>query len=121
MGWAETKAKMHRKVHLAFSSGKDETGLSRAQYTAPNAEPIPVSVRFHSEVKLFGDLDREGYTKVLEDVSHLVFMREEVVPVRNGFVSFLDGSVYDIENVLPSTDPLTDQEIVCEVVLRRTP
>ena len=116
MGWAEIRQRARRVVHSTFSLP--------AVYTAPGigAVPVPCMARMHNEAKLFGDLDREGYAQVIEDVNQVVFDALEVEPAKNGVVTFYSDAartivvgVFEINNILPKT---TDEFRRVEVTLK---
>jgi hypothetical protein len=105
MSWREIRAQARDLVH--------ETFCHPAVYTAPDGVTTTnVRVRLHSRLQIFGDLDREGYARVLEEVNHVIFDSTEVVPRKNGTVNFavdenfdpivgLDAE-YEIVNITPS-------------------
>lgn len=73
---------------------------------------VPVSVRLHSsQIVTTGDLDREGYSQVYEDVERLVFTQADVTAnsiQRGGHVRrVLTGQVYRLELREPTTEDYT--------------
>lgn len=107
MGWVETRKKARTIVHSTFSIP--------AVYTDPDGTVTPCNVRRHNEMKEFGDLDREGFARVIEDVNQLVFDLEEVEPVKNATIFFADiDATFKITNFLPKT---TDNYYRAEVTL----
>lgn len=97
MGWHEIRSAARGIVHKqfalpAFYSTVDETVIEQS-----------VSVRLHNDLKKMGDLDREGYARVIETVNQIVFDSDEVYPARNATVTFrFDGEadlVYNIDIV----------------------
>lgn len=105
--WAEIKTAARQAVHETFK---------RAAVFTPVSTGIPVDVfaRLHPNVKKFGDLDREGYAEVYEDVTRVVFDAAEVPsPARGDAVMFIEtGETYLIDFVLPMD---REVEVVCEV------
>jgi hypothetical protein len=67
-------------------------------------------------MKIFGDLDREGFAKSMEDVNQVIFDAMEVEPERGGKVQFpdYDDATFEIVNILPKT---TDEFRRVEVTL----
>lgn len=74
------------KVHETF-------GIP-AVYTPPGDGATPVNLtkaRLHRNMVRQGDLDREGYAQVVEDVNRVVFDSDEIVPVAKAVVDFGRG------------------------------
>lgn len=95
MGWEEIRNRSRDLVHATFA-------LS-AVYTDPvTLAQTDCKVRLHNKLERFGDLDREGYAKVLEEINQAVFDSTEIVPKKKGLVAFVgSGEVYCIVNLLP--------------------
>lgn len=97
MGWAETRGLARAAVHEAF-------GLS-ATYLPPGGGPTitGLTVRWHSRTVRHGDLDREGYAQVQEDVNRIMVNTAEVPDPERGAIITLtdDGRQYRIDYVLP--------------------
>ena len=107
MGWAEIRRAARRVVHSTF--------VLPAVYSSPDGLIVkPCMARKHNEKKAFGDLDREGFAQVIEDVNQVIFDAFEVEPQRNGTVDFGNGEVFEIVNILPKT---TDEFRRVEVTL----
>lgn len=107
MGWAEIRRAARRVVHSQF--------VLPAVYSSPDGlSVVPCMARKHNEKKVFGDLDREGFAQVIEDVNQVIFDSLEVEPQRNGTVDFGNGEVFEILNILPKT---TDEFRRVEVTL----
>lgn len=106
MGWADTKRQARLRVHAHFAVS--------AEYTGPalGSSAIPCSVRVHTKIARFGDLDREGYAEVVEDINRVIFLQSEVTPARKGIVTLYSGHQFAIETIEPPTD---DTVVVCEV------
>jgi hypothetical protein len=104
--WLEQKALMRRTVHDARKEP--------ATYTVPDESyTVEVNVRVHEGNRLIGDLDREGYGKVIGDCPRIIFDVAEVVPEYQGKVLIHSSNrEYHIEAVRPMDGPI---EIVCEV------
>jgi hypothetical protein len=99
--WNEVRKRARAVVHDAFSlpalfSSKDGSVID-----------APVNVRLHNKLERFGDLDREGYARVIENVNQIVFDSEEVAPQEGTLTfSFVDepALVYRVVNVLEAPD-----------------
>jgi hypothetical protein len=105
MGWAEIRKKARRTVHSTFSLP--------AIYTSPEGVVVPCSARKHNDMKVFGDLDREGFALNIEDVNQVIFDKLEVAPKKGGIVDFGVGQGrFEIVNILPdSTDDFRRVEV----------
>lgn len=109
MGWAETRKKARRIVHSTFSLP--------AIYTSKSGVVTPCMARMHNEMKEFGDLDREGFVKNMEDVNQVIFDALEVEPEKGATVQFPDyeDALFSIVNILPkSTDEFRRVEVTLE-------
>jgi hypothetical protein len=99
--WANVRKKAREVVHGTFSlpaffSSKDGTVVDAA-----------INVRLHNKLERFGDLDREGYARVIEHVNQIVFDSEEVVPQEGTLTfSFVDepALIYKVINIIDSPD-----------------
>ena len=107
MTWAAAKRNARLAVHRQFAVS--------ATYTAPGvgASPVQVEVRLHNRIARFGDLDREGYGQVVEDINRIHFLQCEVTPATRGVIEFEDGRKFRIEIVEPPTDNVI---VSCDVV-----
>lgn len=96
--WLRQKQEAKLAVHRQFAIS--------ATYTPPGvgASPVSVQVRHHTRIAQFGDLDREGFAQVVEDVNQIVFQLCQVSPEKRGVVEFEDGRRYRIDTVQPSLD-----------------
>lgn len=105
MGWNEIRAQSRDLVH--------ETFRRPAVYTAPDGVTTTnVWVRLHNKLQIFGDLDREGYARVFEEINHIIFDSTEVIPKKNGVVDFAVDETfepipgldvkYEIVNITPA-------------------
>ncbi len=97
MAWDDIRQEARLAVHREF-------GVP-AVYQSPvsGAEPVPCTVRFHTRIARFGDLDREGFAQVVEDINRVIFMRSEVDPLRRGTVT-INGRTFVLEVREPSDD-----------------
>lgn len=103
MGWKETLGTARDVVHATFRRP--------AVYTSPAGVSTNCWVRLHTDLKLFGDLDREGYARMYEDINQAVFDGAEIVPQKNGVIDFAVDDLhvpvpgvelkFDIVNVIP--------------------
>jgi hypothetical protein len=94
MTWDDIRREARLSVHETFSFD--------AAYTAPGgADPIVVKGRLHTRMVQHGDLDREGYAQVIEDVNQVVLATAEVTPVKGAKIDFGSGRVYRIDNIMP--------------------
>lgn len=89
--WDAIKAVSRKVVHQTFRVD--------ALYTPPGASAaLPIKVRHHTREMRFGDLDREGYAEVAEDINRLVFYREEIDPVQHAIVQIKSsGNKYRLD------------------------
>jgi hypothetical protein len=90
MGWQETRAAARDVVHSTF-------GVEATYFAPGSATPVPVHVRHHTGTVQQGDLDREGYGEVIEDVNRIVLDTTEVTPAYKGKVVFVNGDVQYLE------------------------
>lgn len=95
MSWATIRAAAKRAVHDTFAR--------EATYTAPaeGATPVPARIRLHTKFLRFGDLDREGYAQVIDDVNQVIVDVGEVTPEMHGLIDFAGIRKYRITNVVP--------------------
>jgi len=95
MSWGEIRARANRVVHTTFAR--------EATYTAPaeGSTPVPARIRLHDKFLRFGDLDREGYAQVIDDVCEVRVDLGELVPERYGKIDFQGIRIYDITEVVP--------------------
>lgn len=112
MGWSDIKRQARLRVHAQFAVS--------ATYTPPGqgSAPIPCQVRLHTKIARFGDLDREGYAEVVEDVNRIIFLQSELKPARKGLVTLYSGHQFTVDLIEPPTD---DTVWVCEVKPKNAP
>jgi hypothetical protein len=91
------------EIRAAARSIVQETFGVPAQYTPPGigAVPVAVTVRFRSKNLQFGDLIREGYAKVVEDINQIVLQKSEVSTTRLGVVTLANGARYKLDLRVP--------------------
>lgn len=127
MDWTELRAATREAVHSVFSQAATyEPPSPPGGYTATYAllhgsqsvNPISITVRLHTNIETFGDLDREGYAQQAEDVNQMVFLSAEVQPARGGKVTLSSGETYQIRMVLPDDGPVEKR---CTVARLKTP
>jgi len=97
MAWADLLADARATLHT-------ELGLS-ATYTPPGvgATTVPATVRLVREMVNHGDLDRQGFAKVREDINSLVVDSTEVAaPTRNGRFTVTGHGTFRVEDVEPA-------------------
>lgn len=96
--WDQVKIRMREDVQRTFAR-------SAVYRVTPNAgSSININARRHTKQQIIGDLDREGYATVLQDVNAVVLDLSEVSPVRGALITFQQGDKYIIENVEHSDD-----------------
>lgn len=107
MGWAEIRKQARRTTHATFA-------LSAVYRSADGNTETPCNARLHSEKKVFGDLDREGFARMIEDQNLIVLDKREIgTPEKNATVDFGNDIIVEIVNILPDTDDF----VRCEVTL----
>ena len=65
MGWLETKQKARQVVH-------DTMFLPALLRSRTGGADVPGTARLHYKRRTFGDLDREGFATVTEDVDYII-------------------------------------------------
>jgi len=99
VAWDEIRQDARLAVHSEF--GRPASYLS----LTVGAVPVPCTVRYHTRTVRQGDLDREGYAQVVEDINRVIFLRSEVVGERGGVVT-IKGRDYSLDFLEPSEDAL---------------
>lgn len=101
MDFTELKRDCRLRVHENFTRP--------ASYESPDGSAaLDVTVRLHTSPQIFGDLDREGYGKRVEDINAVVFLLSEVQPAVRGVVTFTGSGIsYVIKELAPPEDELT--------------
>lgn len=97
MSWATIRAAAKRVVHDTFAR--------EATYTEPEAGAVPVAarIRLHTQFLRFGDLDREGYAQVIDDVNQVMVDTGEITPRQHGLIDFEGIRIYRITEVIKET------------------
>lgn len=97
MSWATIRAAAKRTVHDTFA--RDAT------YTGPEdgAMPVAARIRLHTKFLRFGDLDREGYAQVIDDVNQVMVNTGELTPKTHGLIDFEGVRQYRITEVVKET------------------
>lgn len=77
-------------------------------YTPAGGASADVSVRFYHEVIRHGDLDREGYSRVLSDETILVLLQSELFdpPADNAVVDLGSWGAWRLTHREPSHNPV---------------
>lgn len=70
MDWGELRAVTRGIVHGVFAVP--------ATYIPATGPSLPITVRMHTRSVRLGDLDREGYAEVIEDISRVVLFQAEL-------------------------------------------
>ena len=108
MAWADLLADARATLHT-------ELGLV-ATYTPPGvgATAVPTTVRLVREMVNHGDLDRQGFAKVREDINSLIVDTAEVsTPARNGRFNVTGHGIFRVEDVEPA-----DGQFLTVIVVR---
>ncbi|AAQ63356.2 hypothetical protein Nazgul56 [Burkholderia phage BcepNazgul] len=104
--FAALKALVRQTVH--------DTLAVSALYADPvTGAQTPLTARFHTKMALVGDLDREGYARMVEGINYLVFNKPEVTSLgitlqRDGSVTFPDYGFTFRLDVEDDTDNFVD-------------
>lgn len=94
MNWFAIKAKAQQDVHATFAV----PAVYRATGTMLD---VDVTVRLHTRQEVIGDLDREGFAQILQDVNRVVLDTEEIAtPKRLDSLTFPDGRAFFLEVML---------------------
>lgn len=97
MSWDEIRNAARRVVHDTFRLA--------CVYRAPNKAPRDIHARLHTKLRVFGDLDREGYAQMLEDVNYVFLDDAEGPFVENATITFAaTGQKFNVTWVAPNTD-----------------
>jgi hypothetical protein len=105
MDWAQVRRKARRVVHDTFAIS--------AVYSSPLGVETPCKARMHNELQVHGDLDREGFSQVIENDNRVILDGLVVTPEKHGTILFTDYNVtFEIVNILPdSTDEFRRVEV----------
>jgi hypothetical protein len=103
MDWAEIRRQARATIHEHF--GRE------VEYVGPTGGASQrTSARIHTQNVLVGDLDREGYPRIMEDVDRVIFLTSEVQRLgirRGGTVTLPAGLSYRLEIREPARDDFT--------------
>ncbi len=75
--FAYLKTRMRQKAHQAFA-------LPVVYYPTGGGPAVNLSARLHGKLVQGGDLDGQGYAAIIENVTRLVFNREELAAAVQG-------------------------------------
>lgn len=111
MNWNDIRRQARAVVHETFADA-----MARI-YAAPGDGPgALIAVRVHNKVLVQGDLAREGYAQVVEEIERAIFLRADVVALtirRGSVLKMVDGRTYKLEVERPTRD---DFSVEFEVV-----
>ncbi|MES3001337.1 MAG: hypothetical protein V4787_11655 [Pseudomonadota bacterium] len=97
--WDSVKLSMRVTVHRQFA----RTALYRSSPAAMSSTDI--TARRHTKQMVIGDLDREGYAAVAQDVNAVILDLTEVTPVNGAVITFAsDSSQWRIDHIEHSDD-----------------
>lgn len=103
--FAALKAETRQVVH-------DTLAVSASYLDSTMAEPVDLTVRFHTKINRFGDMLDQGWAEVIEGVNRLIFnvpeLTEQGVTLRRGGkVTFTAPGYESIVLVLHAQEPDT--------------
>ncbi len=101
----EMKRQARRQLHEHMS----EPALYLAD---TSAEPVGCTVRLHLKFDEIGELLRGGFADRQELTPRILFLGEQVQPVRNSIVITQDMGAWRIDNDLPPDDITITAEVV---------
>lgn len=105
MEWAALRRSARRVVHATF-------GFSAYYYPA-FGQPFQCRVRVYAAGKMFGDLDREGFAQVVESVTQILLLQEDVAPKRGDVIEVYDAQyAFKVDHVMPTTDDYSVNVVV---------
>lgn len=83
-------------------------------YVGGDTVVTPITVRVHEHFGLLGDLKGTNfnYAEVEDQSPRIVFMRDEITPVRNMVVSVAPGQAYRVDTVSPPNDITVTARVV---------
>lgn len=100
----EMKRQARRQLHAHMS----EPALYLAD---TSADPVGCTVRLHLKFDEVGELLRGGFSERQELTPRILFLGEQVQPVRNGIVITQDMGAWRIDNDLPPDDITITAEV----------
>lgn len=72
--------------------------------------PMDIRARWHSRINRFGDLDRQGYAEIIENIDRIIFVPSDhagFMPKRGGRVTFAQyGATFELDTREPKDGPL---------------
>ena len=101
----EMKRQARRQLHEHLS----EPALYLAD---TSADPVSCTVRLHLKFDEVGELLRGGFADRQELTPRILFLGEQVQPVRNGVVITQDMGAWRVDNDLPPDDITITAEVV---------
>jgi hypothetical protein len=104
MDWREQKREMRRVVHETMK-------IEALYYVSIGGEPVTVFPRLSTSFGALGDPRNEGWAERQSVKPTMIFMRDELIPVRNAIVWFQTDEAYSIDNVLPFDDITVTVEV----------
>lgn len=110
MRWREIKATARAAVHRTFAYD----GVYVAKGGGPQK---PCKVRIHTRNEVFGDLDREGYARVWEGVTGLIYDDREISPTRGGEFIFDTNFRFNVDTVGPKEDMTNFRKVKVTAIL----
>jgi hypothetical protein len=91
MNWFAIKAKAQQDVHATFA-------VPAVYRAAGTMVDVDITARLHTRQEIIGDLDREGFAQILQDVNRVVLDTAEVAaPTRLSRITFPDGRAFLLE------------------------
>ena len=108
MGLDAIRDKSRSIIHGAFS-------LSASVYPPAGGTPVTgLNVRLHRDLKKpFGDLDREGFSMVIEYWNQAIFDKTEWNPQRNWILDCGRGRVFRIKEIIRESQ---ERYVKCNIV-----
>lgn len=96
-GWETIKSKARGVVHTTFERP--------AVYRLGAGADQPCTVRLHVGQQLIGDLDREGFAQVMQDINRIKFKLSQVTPRTGAIVTISStGFKFRLETAEQSDD-----------------
>ena len=82
-------------------------------FATPSAEPLALTVRLHLSFDQIGELfNRIGFAERNEMTPRIVFLKEQVSPIRNAIVVTKDMGAFMLDNTMPPDDVTVLGEVV---------
>lgn len=98
--WADMLTEALGEVHATFAHG--------GTYTPPGGASADITARFYHEIIRHGDLDREGYARVLADETMIVLLQSELPdpPADKAVIDLGAWGAWRISHREPSHNPV---------------